>query len=232
LCEAVAELGARFPDAPREELERFCKARPGSVAEAGQMYEAYQEWRKESGSPERLLAAAKAVPQEFIRHCGEASDGSQLVLVQGARYDASVDTEQYVLAIANLFEELLPPTDNRKATCLLDVRPAEGWPNVPAPKMLPLMKRCMEVLPGNYPERLQRVVIYPMPWIVKGFWTVVRAMLDPAMSDKFVVLSGACAIGADCPPELGQYVSLKQLPDDAQHMHAALAEEQEQRVEH
>merc|ERR1719401_123138 len=143
----TAELLSRFPDASENELLRFVRARPASVSEAADMYEAHLAWRRGDGSQERLKEASLAVSPEYIRHSGQALDGTPLMFVQGARYDPSIPPEQYVLACAAAASATLPPDDLSKLTVLIDVRPAHGWPNVPAPKMLPLFKLLCGVLP-------------------------------------------------------------------------------------
>jgi hypothetical protein len=78
------------------------------------------------------------------------------------------------------------------------------------------------VLPQNYPERLVRVVIYPMPAIVQTLWRMMQSLLDPKTRRKFKMLSGPSDLGAPCPVELKEVISFDQLPFDAQKMHQEL----------
>lgn len=220
-----AEMRAEFPDSESAELLRFCRARPDSVADACQMYRSYLEWRQDTGSTQNLSDAANAIPTKLFRHCGQALDGSPLLLVEGARYDANIEPEKYVLACAHAVDSRLSSDDDRKLTVLIDVRPGEGWNNPPALKMLPFFRSCADVLSNNYPERVQRVVIYPVPSLVGHLWRMVRSMLDPVTRGKIQVHNGSAALGAPCPSELRQVVELSQLPIDAQQRHQALAEQ-------
>jgi|Transcript_29668 hypothetical protein len=222
--ESLAVLRERFPKAAPEELLRFCRARPNSAEEAANMYEDHVQWRKGPGSTQRLEEAAEAVAPGWIGLGGQARDGTPIVMIQGARYDPGVEAESYVLAGAKALEDARSPADEGKVTVLIDTRPGEGWHNVPAHQMLPLFKLLSATLPGNYPERAHRIIVYPMPFLVKGIWSMVKPLLDPVTREKFVILSGPAGIGSPCPAELAEYVSPDQLPEAVRHTHEALAQ--------
>lgn len=188
------------------------------------MYEDHVQWRDGPCSTQRLEEAAKTIAPGWISQGGLAHDGTPIIMVQGARYDPSVEAESYALACAKALEDARAPTDEGKVTVLIDTRPGEGWPNIPAHQMLPLFKLLGSVLPSNYPERAQRIIVYPMPFLVKGIWSMVKPLLDPVTREKFVILGGSASIGSPCPAELGKYVSLDQLPKAVQDMHQALAQ--------
>lgn len=215
-------LREEFPDAPSAELLRFCRARPNSSTEAAEMYQKHLEWRQGAGTKANLEQAAKAVPPNYIRQAGLALDGTPILFVQGARYDEEVDPEQYMLACCHALDTMLPPDDGRKCTILIDARPGEGWHNASAHKMLPFFRLACGQMPDNFPERVQRVILYPIPMIVKQLWVMVRGLLDKVTRDKFEILSGAATINAPCPAKLREVVLLDQLPKDAHEMHQAL----------
>jgi hypothetical protein len=221
----LADLRSEFPDAAPEEMLRFCRARPNSSDEAAQMYRKHLYWRQGQGAQANLLEAALLLPPKYIRQAGEALDGTPILFVQGARYDPDVDPEKYMLACGHALDSMFAPDDDRKVTILIDARPGEGWQNAPAAKMLPFFKMACSKLPDNYPERVQQVVIYPVPGIVRQLWRMVSHLLDPVTRAKFEVLSGSASLDAPCPLELRDVVELDQLPVDAQKMHQALAKE-------
>jgi len=216
-------LREEFPDAAPAELLRFCRARPNSSDEASQMYRSHLQWRQGPGAKEELLKAALDIPPKYIRQAGHALDNTPILFVQGALYDPEVEPEKYMLACGHALDSMLSADDDRKVTILIDARPGEGWTNVSAHKMMPFFRLASSVLPNNYPERVQKVVIYPMPGIVGVLWRTVRCLLDRVTRDKVQVLSGAASLGAPCPPELREVVSLEELPLDAQKTHQNLA---------
>jgi len=222
--ERFAALHLQFPKAPRQELLRFCRARPKSVEEAANMFEDHQEWCKGPGSAQKLEDAEKIVGTGYVTRCGAARDGTPILHVQGARYDPSIEPENYVLACAKAIQDARGPDDEGKVTVLVDVRPGEGWANVPAHKMLPFFKLACALLPNHFPERAHRIIVYPMPMLVKTLWRGVRSLLDPVTQEKFVILGGSANIGSPCPAELAEYVLLDQLPEELHHTHRALAQ--------
>jgi hypothetical protein len=218
----VGKLSEHFPDATQQELLRFCRARGGSLEAASKMYKDYLEWRQGQGAPANLLRAYEAMDSKYVRHTGFAKDGSPLILVQGARYDPEVGAETTALGCFHLVDSVLSAADSQKFTVLIDVRPHEGWANVPAAQMMPLFRLAGRVGSDNFPERCGKVIVYPMPAIVRGLWAVVSRLFDEDTRNKFVILGGSCDKGAPCPAELGDYVTLDQLPADSRDMFAQL----------
>jgi len=220
---APAAIRDDFPDAAPSELHRFCRARPDSSDEASEMYRSHLQWRQGPGAKEKLLQAALDIPPKYIRPAGHALDNTPILFVQGALYDPEVEPDKYMLACAHALDSMLSADDDRKVTILIDVRPGEGWKNVSAHKMMPFFRLACKVLPNNYPERVQKVVIYPMPGIVGLLWSTVRCLLPLETRKKFHVLSGSASVGAPCPPELREVISLADLPLDVQKTHQNLA---------
>lgn len=221
--ERLAALQERFPKAIKQDLLRFCRARPLSVEEAANMYEDHLEWRKGLGTAQCLEDAARTIPPGYLRQGKDACDGTPIIFVQGALYDHSIEPEQYVLACAKALEDARGPGVEGKVTVLIDVRPGEGWANASAHKMLPFFKLASALLPSHFPERAHRIVVYPVPMLVKHLWSMVRNFLDPVTQEKFVILGGAASIGSPCPKDLAKYVSLEQLPEEVQGTHQAIA---------
>mmetsp|Transcript_34889 Transcript_34889/g.79110 ORF Transcript_34889/g.79110 Transcript_34889/m.79110 type:complete len:292 (+) Transcript_34889:1-876(+) len=220
----LRQLVERFPEADAHELRRFCRARPNSVEEAISMFSDHLQWRLREGDPRRLAEAFHGMPQNYCRPAGRARDGSPVLLVQAGRYDPELGPEQHVLGLCHVLDKCMTPCDSSMWTVLVDARPGENWPNMPAHRMLSFIKLVAQVLPDNYPERVKKVVVYPVPVLAQGLWWVCRSFLDERSCSKFEVISGSATLGAPCPQELGRHVSFAQLPEDAQGMHWALLE--------
>jgi len=221
----LAVLRESFPDSECAELLRFSRARRCKpVDEAIAMYREHLTWRQGQGSALRLLEAARAIPPKYVRALGGAAiDGTPTFHIQGAMFDDSIaDAESYILACASALEAAVSRADETKVTALIDVRCGEGLKNIPAHRMIPLIKMAATVLPANYPERAQRVIIYPMPLMVLHLWRFVSQFLDPVTREKVIVLGGSDAVGSPCPAELADYVAFADLPPDLQQTHKEL----------
>jgi len=221
----AADGADSFPGATELEIVRYRRARPNSLEEAAQLYKDDVAWRSAEGSPENLAAAAAAIPPQFVRAHGTATDGSKVILVQGARYDSSIDVDKYVLACFRVLDQVVSrPDSDDLVTLLIDVRPHTGWPNAPAPTMFPFFKQAA-ALANSHPAQsgqLKRVIFYPLPGIFRHILTVASVLVDKASRDKFLIFSGASGIGAECPLEMARYVPFEEFPPDAQGMHASL----------
>ena len=59
---------------------------------------------------------------------------------------------------------------------------------------------------ANFPERLHRLVIYPVPWVASAVWYAASALLDERTADKAQMLSGPAARTEPIPAGISEYV--------------------------
>jgi len=91
-------------------------------------------------------------------------------------------------------------------TVLLDVRGGEGWPNPRPWAVLPWMRELARVLGPNFPERLKRMVVYPVPWVATAVWSAASAFLDERTVEKVSLLSGSASRTDPTPDGLLDFV--------------------------
>jgi len=215
-------LCEQFPNAEHTELLRFCRARPHSVEEVVRMYDTHLQWRAGQGSAANLASAASVVSPKWVQQSGVARDGSPLFYVTGGAYNAEIGPEQHTLALAHAVDtaaQSLDESTDIKGTVLIDVRSKSGLYNVPATRMLPFFQMTCSVLQMNYPERLRKLILYPVPALAGYLWWAVKPFLDPKTAAKVEILTGNAARGSPCPEALGEFVALQQLPQDAWEEH-------------
>ena len=87
---------------------------------------------------------------------------------------------------------------------------------------MPFLRACASIIPDVYPERLRKVVVYPLPGWAKTLIGLVKKLLDPVTRDKIVLLRGDDSRDAPCPAGLVKHVAHGQLPPHARARHAAL----------
>lgn len=104
----------------------------------------------------------------------------------------------------------------------MDCRAEEGWKNPPGRAFIPVVRALSGLLGDNFPERLQRLVIYPMPSFGMAVWRMCVPFIDSTTAKKVVLLPGSSKRGSPCPTELGQYVAYSELREDRRHRHTAL----------
>jgi hypothetical protein len=221
--EALAADPALAEATPAERL-RFFHARKRDVAAASNMLSRYLEWRNRTLplADDQPRFGVGAMPEWMIFH-GKARDKSPIVHVQGAMYDQEVATpDQYANASAQLMDENLDRNSLQKISLLVDVRGDASWPCPKGRQFVPVIRSLSKILGDCFPERLQRLIIYPMPWTGMALWSAVKPFVDQTTAAKIVMLPGPSRPGAPCPVELGQYVEYEEIREDRRHRHTSL----------
>jgi hypothetical protein len=209
--------------ATEAERKRFLAARKGHAKEAADSLSAHIKWREQMPlplPPNRLKYGKDQQPGtdklpgwlgmltdpdtgEYIR-CKKSN--TRIVIAFGAMCDLDFSAEDYVGATADFLHANLNNDDEDKITVLVDVRPGAGWKD-PAPlAFIPLIQAINTQMSINYPERIQAIVIYPMPWWAVQIFNMVSMFLDPRTSEKMMMLSGPALIDSPEPVGLDQFV--------------------------
>ena len=80
----------------------------------------------------------------------------------------------------------------------------EGWANPPPTAMTALFK-ASHILSSNFPERVEQIIVFPLPWYAKAAYNLVYPFLDANMAAKIIVLAGECDFNSPDPEELKEY---------------------------
>merc|ERR1712071_177518 len=84
--------------------------------------------------------------------------------------------------------------------------------NIAAFSLIPYMKAISNVMNEFFPERLDRLVLFPLPTACKFLWNVIKKFLDPVTAEKIIVVSGPAAIDSPAPIKvLSEYVDVETL---------------------
>jgi hypothetical protein len=96
----------------------------------------------------------------------------------------------------------------RRITILVDCRGGVGWPN--PPPSLSHSRDIAHMLRAHFPERMLRIVVFPMPWIVSAVWLGASRALGSRAAARARLLTGTSSKQAPLPQGLSEY-----LGDDA-----------------
>ena len=107
----------------------------------------------------------------------------------------------YTQAVAIYLDRCLDPSENEMITILFDCRAGTGWSNNHVMKLIPFLKHFLKVLPPLVPERLQKAIVYPVPYTFTYIWSMLSKGLDPTTSRRVCILYGQCKIVAPPPSE-------------------------------
>ena len=91
-------------------------------------------------------------------------------------------------------------------TVFVDCRPYKGLKNPPAQQLFGYFKAVSVAITNNYPGRISKVILYPIPSFLVGLIKVIKRMFTKEVQDKLVFLGGGGSVGAKCPKKLWDYV--------------------------
>eukprot|EP00980_Cylindrotheca_fusiformis_P021180 scaffold8136_cov127-Cylindrotheca_fusiformis.AAC.20 len=86
-------------------------------------------------------------------------------------------------------------------TILLDVRAGQGWPNPPAITMVNFIRTVTKVLESNFPERVSKLIIFPVPRLAQGVFNTIKVLFQSSTSSKIVLVSGPASVDSPAPKE-------------------------------
>lgn len=214
--ESIQQMMKMFPSESVNTILRFLIARKGNVKLASDMLEACCKWRTEN-LPVDLGLVAPAFKSKCMFIHGNALDGTPALYFRGSLYDKNgASCESYVFASVLTIETALRSggvggTPAESITVLVHTSLIPGAPNASAD--ITFIKAFVKVLSDNFPERLNKLIIYPFPFFGRAIWMVVRPFLDPRTADKVVLIPGGdYETNNTLPTELLQFVDPKQVP--------------------
>eukprot|EP00956_Cyclotella_meneghiniana_P038505 scaffold155273_cov35-Cyclotella_meneghiniana.AAC.1 len=118
-----------------------------------------------------------------------AKDASRIFHILPARIDLTLaSAPTYSLACALYLDSRLNRSTTEKITLLCDVRGGRGWANPTPWSLLPFVQSTSSLLGKQYPERLRRFVLFPMPSAAAWIWSAAQKFLDPDTASKVVVV--------------------------------------------
>lgn len=192
------------------EWTRFLSARRGDAAAASAMWSVHAEWRLL-----HLPLAADApffgrgLPDHLVMLQARCKSGGRVLLCLAAMWDPSLgSTAEYTLAIAAFLDGHLARDSDERITILVDCRGGVGWPN--PPPSLSHSRDIAHMLRAHFPERMLRIVVFPMPWIVSAVWLGASRALGSRAAARARLLTGTSSKQAPLPQGLSEY-----LGDDA-----------------
>lgn len=126
-------------------------------------------------------------------------DGHRILHLLPAQMDPHIAShETFALCIAFYLERKLGRDTMEKMTVVIDVRAGKGWANPRPNKLIPFIKRISSLMERNFPERLAKSILFPLPRAATVIWGVIKNFLDPNTAEKIAVIAGNAA--TESPP--------------------------------
>lgn len=142
-------------------------------------------------------------------HTKNSLNGNVILHVMPPRLDKrKTPCEVYSLALGLYLDR----KQNREAlglfSVMLDVRGGKGWANPPAYNMMPFIKSAATLLHEFYPERLDKLMVYPLPRAALWIWHMVKPFLDASVVSSAHLIGGKDSCTAPPPNDrLSEFVA-------------------------
>jgi hypothetical protein len=142
--------------------------------------------------------------------CHKSEDGKAICDTNGRRIlhvlPARINRRLAPATIwANVFAFFLDRNFDRssseKITILFDVRAGEGWANPAAITMVKFIRTVTKVLEYNFPERVEKFIIFPVPRLAQGIFNTIKLLFHSSTANKIILVSGPAGNNAPLPKE-------------------------------
>lgn len=167
------------------------------------------EW-KYAARKATKLAGEKAIDLPQLAHVHldtgakeevSAKNGTRIIHFLPAQLDTKIaPAATYGLAVAFYLDRKCDRNSMEKVTIALDVRPGQGWANPSAYSLLPFIKQLSSTLNANFPERLDKLLLFPMPTFSLYIWNMAKVFLDKDSASKVVIINSSAASIESPPP--------------------------------
>jgi len=120
------------------------------------------------------------------------SNGDRILHLLMAQMDPNIASDMaFALTVAFYLDRKLSRNSMEKMTIVLDVRAGHGWANPRPNQLIPFIRKINHIMERNFPERLSKLILFPLPSIATAIWKIIRAFLDPNTAGKIAVISGS-----------------------------------------
>lgn len=145
-----------------------------------------------NGEPLELPQLARIVTCPGSDEHLKCSNNDRILHLLMAQMDPHIASDMtFALTIAFYLDRKLSRNSMEKMTIVLDVRAGHGWANPRPNQLIPFIRHINHIMERNFPERLSKLILFPMPSIATAIWKIIRAFLDPNTARKIAVISGS-----------------------------------------
>mmetsp|Transcript_15054 Transcript_15054/g.24551 ORF Transcript_15054/g.24551 Transcript_15054/m.24551 type:complete len:299 (+) Transcript_15054:23-919(+) len=215
-------LARKYPSWSLNYLDRYLFARDNNANKASEQFEEYLNFlnkeMKQPGFDKQAMQYIGSGRQTLTWWMGKAKDGTDILGFRMCLLSEEHIKEPEKVALAccwavEQYVRRIGPYKKPRLTVLAPTNPIDGAPNLPAHRLIGVIRAMSGVLGSRYPELLQSVVIFPMPWIGRALWEIVRVFLDPKTAAKIRFLGGVEKKHAPMPDRIYKYVEKDQCDD-------------------
>lgn len=169
----------------RECLLRYLRATKWHEAQSEKRLIATLLWRREFGVYDKLTSEHISPENETGKQIilGFDKEGRPCLYLNPGRQNTEPShrqVEHLVFMLERVIEMM--PAGQESLALLINFKASGSRSNTSPP--LSQAKEVLNILQTHYPERLGKSLIINMPWMVVGFFKIIKPLLDPVTKEK------------------------------------------------
>lgn len=168
----------------RDCLLRYLRATNWNVKESQQRLVDTLAWRREYGI-DTFTAEYISPEQETGKQVilGYDKDGRPCQYLNPGRQNTSTSPRQihHLFYMVERVVDMMPP-GVEKLNLMINFKPSAQRQNTSVP--VSVAREVLHILQSHYPERLGKALIINVPWVVWGFFKLIKPFMHPVTRDK------------------------------------------------
>jgi hypothetical protein len=198
---AFEGMQAAFPEIKHLDLHRFLKAREFNEAKATAMLETHRQWRIDTLPIVKTVEVQESLAKRRYYYLCQDEADRPVIYIQFQRFmneehDVDAEINAYLWLIENEVFSKMKEGGPQTCTVLIDVQGITSPPTA-------FLTKFNAIFEANYPERLHKTVIFPVPWllqtVIQGvLWFVDRDTRKKASFDSILHLTHMHALSSLC----------------------------------
>ncbi|KAK2608719.1 Phosphatidylinositol transfer protein (PITP) [Conoideocrella luteorostrata] len=168
----------------RECLLRYLRATNWTVKESEQRLHDTLAWRREYGIDEftpEYVSPEQETGKQFI--VGFDKQGRPCQYLNPAQQNTDTGPRQlhHLFYMMERSLNMMPP-GVEKLVLMVNFKPSKDRQNTSVP--VGTAREVLHILQSHYPERLGKALIINVPWLVWGFFKIIKPFMHPVTSEK------------------------------------------------
>jgi len=195
------KLGMFEVELPQVDWERYMKARKGDYGAAARMLRSNLIWQQENLPVEKHSVMNELNKGKFFHYGYDNDDRPIVVYMAHKHFPKTSNADEVVRMLVYVIEAAMASRPNKLVQQFTFLLYTPKGSNMD----LKLIKKAAKTFQDNYPERMNRFIIFPIGPVVHGLFGMAKPFLDAGLRAKI------CMLKSRDPPQLHETIPAQTL---------------------